>query len=159
MAEQSSCMGRDPFERTALKIQFRVEVCVCIHGRGRGKRKRIPRLVLNIQADGNGQVESRVEKSKVAKNRSCFPIFFDFGLSFLLGCVRASLELERALVLQPPSVVCDAANLLAVVVGHGVVHVGRGRVDAVRFDAVEEFALLLYIGLGSWSAHTQQESH
>lgn len=30
MAEQSSCM-RNPFGRTALKIQFRVEVYVCVY--------------------------------------------------------------------------------------------------------------------------------
>ena len=61
--------------------------------------------------------------------------------SFLqsLGCaVPSRLEVEGTLVLQPPPVTGDAADLLAVVVWRGVREGGDGGVDAVALDAAEE---------------------
>jgi hypothetical protein len=55
----------------------------------------------------------------------------------------APLEIKRPLVLQPPPVVVDTADLLAVVVGHWVRHGGGRRVDAVFLDAVVELAFFL----------------
>lgn len=61
--------------------------------------------------------------------------------SFLqsLGCaVPSRLEVEGTLVLQPPPVSSNATNLLAVVIRWRVGQRGRGRIDAVALDAVEE---------------------
>lgn len=69
-----------------------------------------------------------------------------FGFLFLLreprlnlsALVAARLQVEGALVLQPPPVTGDAADLLTVVVWRGVREGGDGGVDAVALDAAEE---------------------
>lgn len=53
------------------------------------------------------------------------------------------LQVERALVLQPPPVACHAADFLAVVVWRWVCEGGDGGVDAVALDAVEEGGVFL----------------
>jgi hypothetical protein len=66
--------------------------------------------------------------------------------SFLqsLGCaVPSRLEVEGTLVLQPPPVSSNATNLLAVVIRWRVGQRGRGRIDAVALDAVEEGGIFL----------------
>lgn len=55
----------------------------------------------------------------------------------------ASLQVERPLILQPSPIVRHAANLLAVVVRHRVLHRGARRIYTELFDAVEELLLLL----------------
>jgi len=75
-----------------------------------------------------------------------------FGVLFLLrvprldltALVAARLQVEGALVLQPPPVAGDAADLLAVVVGRGVREGGDGGVDAVALDAAEEGGIFLH---------------
>lgn len=54
-----------------------------------------------------------------------------------------ALQVERPLILQPPSVVLHATNLLAVVVWNGVVHGARSWVDAVLLDAFVELVFFL----------------
>ena len=54
-----------------------------------------------------------------------------------------SLQVERPLVLEPPPVVTDAADLLSIVVRDRVAVRARCRVDPVLLDALEEFLLLL----------------
>lgn len=57
--------------------------------------------------------------------------------------MTARLQVEGALVLQPPPVARDATDLLAVVVGRGVGEGGDRGVDAVALDAVEEAGVFL----------------
>jgi len=59
--------------------------------------------------------------------------------------VPSCLEVEGALVLQPPPVTCDTADLLAVVVWRRVCEGGDRRVDAVALDAVEEGGVFLFV--------------
>ena len=74
-----------------------------------------------------------------------------FGVLFLLrvprldltALVAARLQVEGALVLQPPPVSSNATNLLAVVIRWRVGQRGRGRIDAVALDAVEEGGIFL----------------
>ena len=65
------------------------------------------------------------------------------SLQCLGGPVSTSLQIESALVLQPPSVAGDAANLLAVIIWWRVCERGSCGIDAVALDAIEEGRVFL----------------
>jgi len=62
----------------------------------------------------------------------------------LSASVPAGLEVESSLVLEPPPVASDAANLLAIVVWRRVRERGCGGVNSVALDAVEEARVFLF---------------
>lgn len=62
----------------------------------------------------------------------------------LAPLVPSCLEVEGALVLQPPPVARDTADFLAVIVWRGICEGGDRRVDAVALDAVEEGGVFLF---------------
>jgi hypothetical protein len=66
------------------------------------------------------------------------------GLLSLATLIRASLEIESPLVLQPPPVIRDTTNLLAIVVRDRVRHRARRRIDTVSLDAAVKLAFFLH---------------
>ena len=78
-----------------------------------------------------------MEKWALSQYMNCFAL----DLSTL---VSAGLQVEGALVLQPPPVASDAADFLAVVIWRRVRKRGNRRIDAVALDAVEEGRIFLY---------------
>jgi len=88
-------------------------------------------------------------------SNACIKSFWDgYHLASALSSVKSRLPplddespvllaVEGTLVLQPPPVSSNATNLLAVVIRWWVGQRGRGRIDAVALDAVEEGGIFL----------------